>query len=67
MLGYYAGEKIEGKLIIDHYLIAILSWAVCFGIGFGAGLGAAFHFCQEQSRALIFTQHSVARETPDQR
>jgi len=59
MLGYYAGEKIEGKLIIDHPLMAILCWALCYGIGFGAGLGAAFHFCQEQARALMAAEQGA--------
>jgi len=62
-LGYYVGERIEGKLIIDHSILAVLLWALCYGIGFGAGLGAAFHFCQQQARALISAQHSLARET----
>ena len=52
-LGYYAGGKIEGKLAVDHRLAAMLLWGACYGIGFGAGLGAAFHFCQEQARALL--------------
>ena len=52
-LGYYAGGKIEGKLAIDHRLAAMLLWGGCYGIGFGAGLGVAFHVCQAQARALI--------------
>ncbi len=52
-LGYYAGGKIEGKIGIDHRLAAILLWGACYGIGFGAGLGAAFYFCQERARALL--------------
>lgn len=52
-LGYYAGGKIEGKLIIDHRLTAMLLWGACYGIGFGAGLGVAFHLCQERARGLL--------------
>jgi hypothetical protein len=52
-LGFYAGGKIEGKLAIDHRLAAMLLWGACYGIGFGAGLGAAFHLCQERARALL--------------
>ena len=52
-LGYYAGGKIEGKLAIDHRLAAMLLWGACYGIGFGAGLGAAFHLCQQRARALL--------------
>ncbi|MEP6673378.1 MAG: hypothetical protein ABJF10_29785 [Chthoniobacter sp.] len=54
-IGYYAGGKIEGKLAIDHRLAAMLLWGACYGIGFGAGLGAAFYFCQERARALLRT------------
>lgn len=52
-LGYYAGERLAGKLLVDHRLAAVLLWALCYGMGFGAGLGAAFHFCQEEARALV--------------
>lgn len=52
-LGYYLGGKIEGKLGVDHRLAAMLLWGACYGIGFGAGLGAAFHLCQERVRALL--------------
>ncbi|MDR3404643.1 MAG: hypothetical protein P4L99_19225 [Chthoniobacter sp.] len=52
-LGYYAGGKIEGKLALDHRLVAMLLWGACYGIGFGAGLGAAFYFCQERARAVL--------------
>ena len=52
-LGYYAGGWIEGKLAIDHRLAGMLLWGVCYGIGFGAGLGVAFHLCQERARALL--------------
>ena len=51
--GYRAGGWIEGKLVIDHRLTAILLWGICYGIGFGAGLGMAFHFCQARARAVI--------------
>jgi hypothetical protein len=52
-LGYYAGGWFEGKLIVDHRLAAMLLWGACYGIGFGAGLGIAFHFCQEKARAIL--------------
>jgi hypothetical protein len=51
--GFYAGGWVEGKLAVDHRLAAIFLWAVCYGLGFGAGLGAAFHFCQSRARALL--------------
>lgn len=52
-LGYYAGSWIAGKLMIDHGLAAMLVWALCYGIGFGAGLGVAFHLCQADARAIL--------------
>ncbi len=52
-LGYYVGGWIEGKLIIDHRLAAMLLWGACYGLGFGAGLGLAFHLCQERARVLL--------------
>ena len=51
--GYYAGGWIGGKLTVDHRLAEIFVWAICYGIGFGAGLGAAFHFCQAHARELL--------------
>ena len=50
--GYRAGGWIEGKLVIDHRLAAIVLWGICYGVGFGAGLGMAFHFCQARARAV---------------
>jgi hypothetical protein len=52
-VGYYAGEWIEGKLAIDHRLAGMMLWGVCYGLGFGAGLGLAFHWCQERGRAAL--------------
>jgi hypothetical protein len=51
--GYYAGSRVEAKLIHEHPVAAMLLWGLCYGIGFGAGLGIAFHLCQEQVRALL--------------
>jgi len=52
-LGFYAGGRLEGKLAIDHRLAAMILWGLCYGIGFGAGLGVAFHLCQQRARELI--------------
>ena len=52
-LGYFAGGWFEGKLAIDHRLAAMMLWGVCYGIGFGAGLGLAFHLCQARARAIL--------------
>ncbi|HSI11198.1 MAG TPA: hypothetical protein VK961_04105 [Chthoniobacter sp.] len=54
--GYYAGGKLEGLLGVGHRHTAQLLWGACYGIGFGAGLGAAFYFCQERVRALLASQ-----------
>ena len=52
-LGYFAGGWCEGKLSIDHRLLAMMLWGVCYGLGFGAGLGLAFHLCQADARAAL--------------
>ena len=52
-LGYFAGGWFEGTLAIDHRLAAMLLWGVCYGIGFGAGLGLAFHLCQAEARIAL--------------
>lgn len=44
--GYFIGGVVEGALAKTNMLIAMLSWCVCYGIGFGAGLGLAFYICQ---------------------
>jgi hypothetical protein len=31
----------------------MLLWGACYGFGFGAALGAAFHVCQQRARALL--------------
>jgi hypothetical protein len=52
-IGYFVGAWIEGKLISEHRLAAMLLWGACYGGGFGAGLGIAFHICQKRVRALL--------------
>jgi hypothetical protein len=34
-------------------IIAKSVWGICYGAGFGAGLGWAFYRCQEQTRRLL--------------
>lgn len=51
--GYFLGGVVEGWLIRQHALTAMLSWGVGYGLGLGAGLGLAFHFCQRRARALL--------------
>lgn len=51
--GYFIGGVVEGALIQQHKLAAMLMWGVLYGIGLGAGLGLAYHFCQTRARALL--------------
>jgi hypothetical protein len=65
--GYFVGGWVEAELVrvrTIHILglsldrrstltLAMLAWGVCYGIGFGAGLGLAFYVCQAKARALL--------------
>ncbi len=65
--GYFIGGWVEGGLVgLNEFslfgmtvekparmMLAKLLWGVCYGIGFGAGLGLAFHDCQGNVRALL--------------
>ena len=67
VLGYFGGGWVEGWIVSAKPLsrgtwamskraevrVAQLMWGVCYGLGFGAGLGFAFHLCQEKARALL--------------
>jgi len=52
--GYFLGGVVEGWLMgLAHgsraiAMGAMLSWGVFFGLGFGAGLGLALHWCQRR-------------------
>jgi hypothetical protein len=59
--GYFIGGVVEGALAKVNMLIAMLSWGVCYGIGFGAGLGLAFYFCQS---AVLKTMATEKSNTP---
>ncbi len=72
-LGYFAGGWIEGTVGGMRQLslfgtavakpaqatLAKLLWGVCYGIGFGAGLGLAFQWCQERTRRQFGCRVSV--------
>ena len=60
-LGYFVGGWVEGKLAIEHRLAGMLLWGVCYGMGFGAGLGLAFHICQANARAAL--KASISSDT----
>jgi hypothetical protein len=66
-IGYFVGGWIEGSVIgmkqvslfgnavakPAQAMIAKLLWGVLYGIGFGAGLGLAFHSCQAHTRDVL--------------
>jgi len=52
-LGYFGGRPIEAAVFNASPIAAMLLWGVCYGVGFGAGLGLAFYFCQSEVRALL--------------
>jgi hypothetical protein len=52
-LGYFVGGIFEGALMPVNPLVAKLQWGLCYGLGFGAGLGLAFYFCQSRARTLL--------------
>ena len=68
-VGYFAGGLVEGAVMglksISIFgspltrpaqaMLAKLLWGFCYGVGFGAGLGFAFHFCQAGTRAALRT------------
>ncbi len=65
--GYFIGGWVEGWLLwlpqLDlagvtlakpyQRLLAMMSWGLFYGLGFGAGIGLAFHYCQTQARRLL--------------
>lgn len=69
-LGYFVGGWIEGYLshqsavnvagivLEGNALVVFMKymWAVCYGLGLGAGLGYAFYACQTGVRALLKTR-----------
>jgi hypothetical protein len=61
-LGYFIGGWVEGAVIgmkqlslsrFAQVTVAKLLWGICYGIGFGAGLGVAYYWCQARVRAEI--------------
>jgi hypothetical protein len=66
-LGYFVGGWIENYLshqshfgaagiMLSGAALAIFMkymWAICYGVGFGAGLGFAFYSCQTAVRAIL--------------
>lgn len=50
--GYFIGGVCEANV---PGVTGKLLWGVCYGLGFGAGLGWAFHECQTPARRLLVT------------
>lgn len=48
--GYFIGGVAEANV---PGVTGKLLWGVCYGVGFGAGLGYAFHECQSAARRLL--------------
>ena len=80
LIGYYGGGFAEAwvadlatpsllRIAVEKpppSVWAMLSWGVCYGMGFGAGIGAAFHLCQaEHRRRLLLLPPSAAAHEPD--
>ena len=66
--GYFAGgildagfARLEGLPFpqTTQLIIAKSLWGVCYGVGFGAGLGLVFHLCQTRTRSLLQTQMTI--------
>jgi len=70
LAGYFIGEWAyngvlalkEGNatgLVLERQTRSMLSkaaWGLCYGLGFGAGIGFAFHVCQTKARQLLTSQ-----------
>ena len=65
--GYFIGGWVEGAVgsikgsSISRSTIMMIAkslWGVCYGVGFGAGLGLAFYYCQSKARELLANQPS---------
>jgi hypothetical protein len=63
--GYFIGGWVEAgvgslggtSLTRSTQLVLAKSlWGVCYGLGFGAGLGLAFYLCQNKTRAFLKTR-----------
>jgi hypothetical protein len=57
--GYFGGGLVEAAISSNElfgsqrHILAMMSWGVCYGIGFGAGLGIAFYACQRRTRYML--------------
>ncbi|HVY72192.1 MAG TPA: hypothetical protein VHH73_19825 [Verrucomicrobiae bacterium] len=77
-LGYFIGGVVEGSVIgmkslaffgdpmskRSQAVTAKLLWGVCYGAGFGAGLGLAFYLCQARVRAWVISSGMNSVQPP---
>ena len=70
VVGYFIGEWAYNAInalkesnatgfVLERQTRSILSkaaWGLCYGLGFGAGIGFAFHTCQDKARKLLAPQ-----------
>ena len=53
LAGYYGGWVVVMDLIGYETKPTMLLWGVCYGLGFGAGLGLALYACQTRTREVL--------------
>jgi hypothetical protein len=51
--GYYLGDWLYHTNSHTHRYLAMTGWGICYGLGFGAGIGLAFYLSQKEARARL--------------
>lgn len=78
-IGYFVGGWVEGAMMgikpltlfgnvvarPTQAIFAKLLWGVCYGIGFGSGLGLAFHWCQTRTREMLRQLDETRKIVPE--
>ena len=76
LAGYYIGGWVHTAVLQSHdftlagivfdrsarLLLSKTSWGLCFGLGFGPGIGASFHLCQAKTRELLGLKRAAQQE-----
>jgi hypothetical protein len=60
LIGYYLGEWLHVEIGWDYRYLGMAAWGVCYGAGFGAGLGYAFYAAQAPARALLTAREQAS-------
>ena len=77
LAGYYVGGWVHSAVLRCHdftlggiafdrsarLLLSKASWGLCFGLGFGPGIGASLYLCQAKTRELIEQKCAAQQET----